>query len=150
MCDAIRIARPEIASNANKFFFTSDAKTPWVALNSQEKCHKSSRENLAMLACDANNPLLFQSRAAKRGSFKRGRFPIWSRPSFFVLFHPFWDFPDFFGIFPICPGTRRGFSRFVLFLFLGLSRAATRNSPERVRDTICTFPKNQRRRNDKY
>ena len=33
-----------------------------------------------------------------------------------------------------------GFSRFVLFLFLGLLTAPTRNSPERVRDTIRTFP----------
>ena len=66
--------------------------------------------------------------------------------SFFVLFCPFlpffWDFPDFSGksIFPICPGTLRGFSRFVLFFFLGLLTAHTRNSPERVRDTIWTFP----------
>ena len=59
------------------------------------------------------------SRAAKRGGFKRESFPIWTCPSFFVLFRPFWDFPDFFGIFPICPGTLRGFSRFVL---LPLSR----------------------------
>ena len=45
----------------------------------------------------------------------------------------FWDFPDLLGdgprIFPNCP-----------FLFLGLLRAPTRNSPERVRDTIWTFP----------
>ena len=34
----------------------------------------------------------------------------------------------------------RGFSRFVLFLFLGPLRAAMRNSPERVRDTIWTLP----------
>ena len=34
----------------------------------------------------------------------------------------------------------RGFSRFVLFLFLSLLRAPTRNSPERVRDTIWTVP----------
>ena len=34
----------------------------------------------------------------------------------------------------------RGFSRFVPFLFLGLLRAPTRNSPERVRDTIWTIP----------
>ena len=34
----------------------------------------------------------------------------------------------------------RGFSRFVLFLFLGLLRAPTRNSPDRLRDTIWTFP----------
>ena len=57
--------------------------------------------------------------------------------SFFVLF----------GTFPIFPG----FSRFArgwsgdfpdssLFLFLGLLTAPTRNSPERVRDTIWTFP----------
>ena len=61
--------------------------------------------------------------------------------SFFVLFRRFWDFPDFSGIFPICSGMVRGFSRFVPFLFLGLLRAPTRNSPERVRDTIWTFPK---------
>ena len=78
--------------------------------------------------------------AAKRGCFKRGGFPIWTCPSFFVLFCPFWDFPNFSGIFPICAGMVRGFSRFVLFLFLSLLRAPTRNSPERVRDTIWTFP----------
>ena len=78
------------------------------------------------------------SRAAKRGCFKRGGFPIWTCPSFFVLF---WDFPDFSGIFPICLGMVRGFSRLVLFLFLGLLRAPTRNSPERVRDTSGPFPK---------
>ena len=69
-----------------------------------------------------------------------GGFPIWTCPSLFVLFCPFWDFPDFSGIFPICSGMVRGFSRFVPFLFLGLLRAPTRNSPERVRDTIWTFP----------
>ena len=56
------------------------------------------------------------------------------------LFCPFWAFPVFSGIFPICSGMVRGFSRFVPFLFLGLLRAPTRNSPERVRDTIWTFP----------
>ena len=63
--------------------------------------------------------------------------------SFFVLFCPFLSFFVLFcpfGIFPIFPGTLRGFSRFVLFLFLGLLTAPTRNSPERVRDTIWTFP----------
>ena len=84
--------------------------------------------------------ILELSRAAKRGGFKWGGFPIWTCPSFFVLFCPFWEFPDFSGIFPICSGMVRGFSRFVLFLFLGLFRAPTRNSPERVRDTIWTFP----------
>ena len=57
---------------------------------------------------------------------------------FFVLFG---TFPICSGIFPVCSGMVRGFSRFVLFLFLGLLRAPTRNSPERVRDTIWTFPK---------
>ena len=79
------------------------------------------------------------SRAAKRG-FQTGGFPIWTCPSFFVLFCPFRDFPDLSGIFPVCSGMVQGFSRFVLFLFLGLLRAPTRSSPERVRDTIWTFP----------
>ena len=78
------------------------------------------------------------SRAAKRGGFKRGGFPIWTCPSFF--FSPFWDFPNFSGIFPICSGMVWGFSRFVLLLYPGLLRAPTRNSPERVRDIIWTFP----------
>ena len=59
---------------------------------------------------------------------------------FLSFFGTFWDFPYFSNIFPICSGMVRGFSRFVLFLFLGLLRAPTRNSPERVRDTIWTFP----------
>ena len=70
-----------------------------------------------------------------------GIFRIWTCPSLFlVLFCPFSDFPDFSGIFLICAGMVRGFSRFVLFLFLSLLRAPTRNSLERVRDTIWTFP----------
>ena len=52
-----------------------------------------------------------KTRAAKWGCFKRGGFPIWTCPSFFVLFLSFWDFPGDFpdllgdgpGIFPICP-----------------------------------------------
>ena len=94
--------------------------------------------SLTDCACEDKAPDI--SRAAKRGGFKWGGFPIWTCPSFFVLFCPFWDFPDFSGIFPICSGMVRGLSRFVLFLFLGLLRAHTRNSPERVRDTIWTFP----------
>ena len=61
--------------------------------------------------------------------------------SFFVRFLSFLgQKTDKKGIFPICSGMVGGFSRFVLFLFLGLLRAPTRNSPERVRDTIWTFP----------
>ena len=82
-----------------------------------------------------------KSRAAKRGGFPESRSGlVLPFLSYFVLFCPFWDFPDFSGIFPICSGMVRGFSRFVPFLFLGLFRARTRNSPERLRDTIWTFP----------
>ena len=77
------------------------------------------------------------SRAGRRGRFKRGGFPIWTCPSFVVLFLSilglsrfFRDFTDLFS----------GISRFVLFLFLGLLTAPTRNSPERVCNTIWTFP----------
>ena len=53
--------------------------------------------------------------------------------SFLGLSRFFWDFPDLLGdgpgIFPICP-----------FPLFSLLRAPTRNSPERVRDTIWTFP----------
>ena len=95
-------------------FWTS---TPWA--------------NLCLQACPPNpqGPL--------NGGFQTGGF-LDLNLSF--LFCPFWDFPDFFGIFPICPGTLRGFSRFVLFLFLSLLTAPMKNSPERVRDTIWTFP----------
>ena len=71
------------------------------------------------------------------GGFQTGGFP---NLDLSFPFCPFWDFPDFSGIFPICSGMVRGFSRFVLFLFLGLLRAPTRNIPKRVRDTIWTFP----------
>ena len=102
------------------------------------------RPGLAILISVTSDRMVSNlSRAAKRGCFKRGGFPIWTCPSFFVLFCPFLsflDFPDFSGIFPICSGMVRGLSRFVLFLFLGLLRAPTRNSPDRVRDTIWTFP----------
>ena len=103
------------------------------------------------------------------GPLGTGGFPIWTFLSFSVLcvlfcpfcpffpflfgarffrvlfclfcpFCPFCPFPDFFGIVPICLEIVQGFSRFVLFLFLGLLTAPMRNSPERVRDTIWTFP----------
>ena len=85
----------------------------------------------------ANPVLMTSSRAAKRGGFKRGGFPIWTCPSFLSFFVPFGTFPIFPGFSRFAPGMVRGF---VLFLFLGLLRAPTRNSPERVRDTIWTFP----------
>ena len=71
---------------------------------------------------------------------------LWDTPALLRPHFPspnfcsFWDFPDFSGTFPICSGIVRGFSRFVPFLFLGLLRAPTRNSPERVCNAIWTFP----------
>ena len=111
-----------------------------------ESCDSQCCVRVEKVGCDSGmgrissrHPL---SRAAKRGCFKRGGFPDLDLSflflSFFVLFCPF---PGFSGIFPICSGMVRGFSRFVPFLFLGLLSAPTRNSPERVRDTIGTFPK---------
>ena len=85
--------------------------------------------------CDPNEGVFIErSRAAKRGCFKRGGFPIWTCPSFFVLLGLSRGFSRFVRRFV------RGFSRLVLFLFLGLLLAPTRNSPESVRDTIWTFP----------
>ena len=54
---------------------------------------------------------------------------------------PFSSFFVFFGTCPIFPGIVRGFSQFVLVLFLGRRTAPTTFSPERVSNTIRTFPK---------
>ena len=105
-------------------------------LNGMTRCTDIGIAILTAIGTEVQGPL-----NGGGGGFKRRGFPIWTCPSFFVLFFgPSWDFPDFSGIFPICPGIVRGFSRFVLFFFLGLLTAPTRNSPERVRDTIRTFP----------
>ena len=93
--------------------------------------------NVSLSPAQAGNPT---KKKKNGGGFQTVGFPNLDLSSLFVLFCPFWDFPDFSGIFPICSGMVRGFSRFVLFLFLGLLRAPTRNSPERVCDTIWTFP----------
>ena len=62
------------------------------------------------------------------GGFQTGGFPDLDLS---FLLCPFEDFPNFSGIFLICSGMVRGFSRFVLFLFLSLLIAPTRNSPAR-------------------
>ena len=53
MRDAIRIAHPQIASDA------SDAKTHSLDLKSQENARIKTCENPAMLACDAKNRGVF-------------------------------------------------------------------------------------------
>ena len=58
MCDAIRIAQPQIASDAKKFF-ASDAKTHSLDLKLQENARKEACENSAMLACDAKSRGVF-------------------------------------------------------------------------------------------
>ena len=70
------------------------------------------------------------------GGFKRGGLPDLDSsvpicPSLFVLFCPFLSFfVLLIGIFPICPSCTS----------LGLLTAPERKSPEKVRDTIRTFP----------
>ena len=80
------------------------------------------------------------SRAAKRWCFQPGGVSRSGVVLPFLSFLSFLGLSRFSGIFPICSGMVRGFSRFVPFLFLSLLRAPTGNSPERVRDTIWTFP----------
>ena len=70
--------------------------------------------------------------------FKRGCFPIWTCLSFFVLFCPF---PIFLGFSRFVRGLCGDFPDLCFPSFLALLTAPTRNSPERVRDTIRTFPK---------
>ena len=99
-----------------------------------EKCQKvwESAETILPFGCCPS-----VSRATKRGGFQTagvsGSGLVLPFLSFFVLSQSFGDFADL-------SGTLRGFSQFVLFRFLGLLTAPTRNSPERVRDTIWTFP----------
>ena len=79
------------------------------------------------------------NRGVSNGGFSRSGLVL----PFFVLFVLAGTFPIFLG-FPDLLGDAPGIFpdfRFVLFLFLGLFRAPTRNSPERVCDTIWTFPK---------
>ena len=66
MCDAIRIAHPQIASDAKKFFFASDAKTHSLDLKSQENARKTFCENPAMsigLRCEKSGCFLRSSDA---------------------------------------------------------------------------------------
>ena len=76
------------------------------------------------------------------GGFKRGGFPDLDLSLLLCPFCPFWDFPDFCGIFPVCSGMVRGFSRLVLFLFLGLLRAPYKEqSPKGSATRSGPFPK---------
>ena len=67
-----------------------------------------------------------------------GGFPIWTCPSFFVLFCPFLSLSRGFSRF--ARGRSGDFPDWSFSSFLGLLRAPTRNSPERVRDTVWTIP----------
>ena len=85
---------------------------------------------------DSHSLLEFSSRAAKRGVSNGGV----SGSGLVLPFCPFWDFPDFLGFSRFARGFSGIFPDWSLFLSLGLLRAPTRNSPERVRGTIWTFP----------
>ena len=95
----------------------SEACPPVVVLGLVFSCGACCTCTLEFL-CLTDPKRTWNSRAAKRGgASNRGGFPDLDLS---FLFCPFWDFPDVSGIFPICSGMVRGFSRFVLFLFLGL------------------------------
>ena len=80
----------------------------------------------------------YRSRAAKRGCFKRGGFPIWTCPSFFVLLalsRFFGDFPyllrDGLGTFPIRP----------FFLSRSIKITYEEQSPKGPRHNLDLSPK---------
>ena len=108
-----------------------------IELGKVHACTKGGGEELGRGIGRRTEFSVYFLKGHQTGVFQTGGFPDLD---FFVLFCPFLSFPDFSGIFPICSGTVRGLSRFVPFLSLGLLGAPTRNSPERVRDTIWTFP----------
>ena len=77
------------------------------------------------------------SRAARWGGFKWGCFPIWTCRSFFVLFG---TFPIFSGFSRFVRGLSLDFPDWSFSSFSAYLAAPMRNSPERVRDPIWTFP----------
>ena len=81
------------------------------------------------------SPLLW-STAAKPGFQTGGG----SRSGLVLPFLSFLGLSRFSGFSRFARGISGGFPDSSLFLILGLLRAPTRNSPERVRNTIWTFP----------
>ena len=72
------------------------------------------------------------------GGSNGGGFPIWTCPSFFVVFCPFWDFPDFSGI---CSGMVWGFSQFVPFSFSAYQAHLRGTVPKGSATQSGPFPK---------
>ena len=116
-----------------KYRGISMAAPEWQQANGVKKCENGRPKTVRNRRPSSQGPL---NGGVSNGEVSRSGLVL-PFLSFFVLLCPFGTFP---GIFPICPGTLRGFSRLVLFLFLGLLSAPTRNSPERVPDTIWTIP----------
>ena len=98
------------------------------------KPEKAIHQNKASI-CDLNHAISNGSDSKSRAAKRDLSFLFLS---FFVLFG---TFPIFLGFSRFARGWSGDFPDSSLFLFLGLLRAPTRNSPERVRDTIWTFPK---------
>ena len=73
------------------------------------------------------------------GGFKRGGFPIWACPSFFVLYVLSGTFPIFLGFSRIARGWSGDFSRCPFPLSRPIKRTCVEQS-RRVRDTIWTCP----------
>ena len=65
MCDAIRIAHPQIASDVKKFFSLAMPKDIRLIWNHRKMPEKKACENPAMLACDAKNRVFLRSSDAK-------------------------------------------------------------------------------------
>ena len=90
-------------------FFLSTWRSATVRCRQESLVAQCSATPATVAAVPPCSATPFQTQIS--GGFKRGGFPIWTCPSFFVLFCPFWYFRDFCGIFSICSGMVRGFSR---------------------------------------
>ena len=80
--------------------------------------HKKKRETPFVRPLLRNPEIISDQGPLAGGGSNGGGFPDLGLSFLFCPLLSFWEFPDFSGIFPICPGMVRGFSRLVLFLFL--------------------------------
>ena len=106
MCKSLFRLSSECTKTAHRRSLTISTADEGVAGSSAARTiftHSLRRRNRGSLAIFFAEEIAHLSRAAKRGRFKRGGFPIWTCPSFVVLFCPlglsrfFWDFPDLLG-----------------------------------------------------
>ena len=119
---------------------TNQKSPPFSMQDSQANSTKKSTEvfwrAVKAAICDFI-PRESGSRAGKRRGCKQGGFPIWTCPSFFVLFCPFWDFLNFSGIFPICPFP---LSRPIKSTYEEPSQLGPQHNPDLSRKKVGTPP----------